>query len=41
MKINNLHEIPNILSYGMSVVNFKSSTKQPSSETWHFSPTGW
>ena len=26
MKVNKLHQIPNILSYGVSVINFKSST---------------
>ena len=28
MKVYNLHQIPYILSYGVSVINFKSSTKQ-------------
>ena len=28
MKVNNLHQIAYILSYGVSVINFKSSTKQ-------------
>ena len=28
MKVNNLHQIAYILSYGVCVINFKSSTKQ-------------
>ena len=35
MKVNNLHQIAYILSYGASVINFISSTKQALGPNYH------
>ena len=35
MKVNNLHQILYILSYGVSVINFISSTKQALEPNYH------